>query len=223
MENRNEDNLIDEFNELVSEISKSVFDKSIYRDLKLTEENLIKTLTSTSEKTATINRNNLISLQNNLKVILDEAIADFNLGVQQGEKAFEKKANEFLNNIEEVSTKSKENIYHLKEKAKETYDEVEKMNRSDMNYHDYSWTAVQGDNPRMTKLDATRFSRHEGYEVLDLINSFQAKGGGALTLKSQQIIEWMLHERLPSNIQGRAQVKAWVVDNFSQMKDGYPF
>ena len=32
MENRNEDNLIDEFNELVSEISKSVFDKSIYRD-----------------------------------------------------------------------------------------------------------------------------------------------------------------------------------------------
>lgn len=127
MENRNEDNLIDEFNELVSEISKSVFDKSIYRDLKLTEENLIKTLTSTSEKTATINRNNLISLQNNLKVILDEAIADFNLGVQQGEEAFEKKANEFLNNIEEVSTKSKENIYHLKDKAKETYDEIERL------------------------------------------------------------------------------------------------
>ena len=57
------------------------------------------------------------------------------------------------------------------------------MNRSDMNYHDYSWTAVQGDNPRMTRLDATRFSRHEGYEVLDLINSFQAKGGGALDAK----------------------------------------
>ncbi|MDU7069814.1 MAG: hypothetical protein E6343_17845, partial [Clostridium perfringens] len=127
MENRNEDNLIDEFNELVSEISKSVFDKSIYRDLKLTEENLIKTLTSTSEKTATINRNNLISLQNNLKVILDEAIADFNLGVQQGEEAFEKKANEFLNNIEEVSTKSKENIYHLKDKVRETYDEIERL------------------------------------------------------------------------------------------------
>ncbi|MCY7265067.1 hypothetical protein K6W19_33670, partial [Pseudomonas protegens] len=66
-------------------------------------------------------------LQNNLKVILDEAIADFNLGVQQGEEAFEKKANEFLNNIEEVSTKSKENIYHLKDKAKETYDEIERL------------------------------------------------------------------------------------------------
>lgn len=97
------------------------------------------------------------------------------------------------------------------------------MNRSDMHYHDYSWTAVPGDNPRMTKLDATRFSRHEGYEVLDLINSFLATGGGTLPLKSQQIIEWMLHECLPSNIQGRAQVKTWVVENFPTMKSSYPF
>ncbi|HHD2751274.1 TPA: hypothetical protein ACOTG0_000012 [Clostridium perfringens] len=129
MENRNEDNLIDEFNELVSEISKSVFDKSIYKDLKLTEENLIKTLASTSEKTATVNRNNLISLQNNLKVILDDAISDFNLGIEQGEQTFEKKANEFLNNIEELSTKARANIYVLQEKAKETFNEIEALNR----------------------------------------------------------------------------------------------
>lgn len=128
-DNLNEDNLIDEFNELVSEISKSVFDKSIYRDLKLTEENLIKTLASTSEKTATINRNNLISLQNNLKVILDDAISDFNLGIEQGEKTFENKANKFLNNIEELSTKSRANIYVLQEKAKETFNEIEALNR----------------------------------------------------------------------------------------------
>ncbi|MDZ4994682.1 hypothetical protein GNF80_17270 [Clostridium perfringens] len=129
MENRNEDNLIDEFNELVSEISKSVFDKSIYKDLKLTEENLIKTLASTSEKTATVNRNNLISLQNNLKVILDDAISDFNLGIEQGEQTFEKKANEFLNNIEELSSKSRANIYVLQEKAKEAFNEIEALNR----------------------------------------------------------------------------------------------
>ena len=97
------------------------------------------------------------------------------------------------------------------------------MNRSDMNYHDYSWTAVPGDNPLMTKQDATRFSRHEGYEVLTLINSFSAAGGGDLPLKSQQIIEWMLHEHLPSNIQGREQVKAWVIKNFPTMKNSYPF
>lgn len=129
MENRNEDNLIDEFNELVSEISKSVFDKSIYKDLKLTEENLIKTLASTSEKTATVNRNNLISLQNNLKVILNDAISDFNLGIEEGEQTFEKKANEFLNNIEELSTKARANIYVLQEKAKETFNEIEALNR----------------------------------------------------------------------------------------------
>jgi len=98
-----------------------------------------------------------------------------------------------------------------------------KMNRSDMHYHDYSWTAVPGDNPRMTKLDATRFSRHEGYEVLDLINSFPAEGGGALPLKSQQIIEWMLHECLSSSIQGRTQIQTWVVENFPTMKSSYPF
>ena len=33
----------------------------------------------------------------------------------------------FLNNIEDVSTKSKENIYHLKDKARETYDEIERL------------------------------------------------------------------------------------------------
>ena len=127
MENKKEDTLIEEFNDLVSEISKSVFDKSIYRDLKLTEENLIKTLTSTSEKTATINRNNLISLQNNIQVILDKAIEDFNLGVKEGEENFEKKASKFLNNLEELTYKSKENIHFLKEEAEETSKDIEKL------------------------------------------------------------------------------------------------
>ncbi|ECY1766869.1 hypothetical protein F6685_22355 [Salmonella enterica] len=97
------------------------------------------------------------------------------------------------------------------------------MNRPDMNYHDYSWTAVPGDNPLMRTQDATRFSRHEGYEMLDMVNSFKAEGGAVLPLKSQQIIEWMLHERLPSLMQGREQVKAWVIENFPAMKSSYPF
>ncbi|MDO1797464.1 hypothetical protein Q2360_02935, partial [Escherichia coli] len=45
----------------------------------------------------------------------------------------------------------------------------------------------------------------------------------ARILESQQIYAWMLVDRLPSNIEGRAQIKAWLVDNLSQMKDGYPF
>ena len=75
----------------------------------------------------------------------------------------------------------------------------------------------------LTKMDATRFSRREGYEVLTLINSFSAEGGGVLPLASQKIIEWMLHEYLPPNVQGRGQVKAWVVEKFPTLKHQYPF
>ncbi|MGG5461604.1 hypothetical protein [Clostridium sp. B9] len=128
MENRKEERLIDEFNGLVSEISKNVFDKSIYRDLKMTEENLIKTLNSTSEKTATINRNNLISLQNNLKVILDDAISDFNLGVENGEKAFERDASKFLKDLENLTKESKSKLYIMQEKAKDTSCEIDILN-----------------------------------------------------------------------------------------------
>lgn len=128
MENINEERLIDDFNNLVSEISKDVFNKSIYRDLKLTEENLIKTLINTSDKTATINRNNLISLQNNLKVILDESIENFNLGVENGEKAFEEKASQFLDKTKEVSEKSQESIISIGNKADILKDEISSLN-----------------------------------------------------------------------------------------------
>lgn len=39
------------------------------------------------------------------------------------------------------------------------------IKRSDLNYHDYSWVAVPGDDPTKTKEDAGRFSRKEGYEA----------------------------------------------------------
>lgn len=36
---------------------------------------------------------------------------------------------------------------------------------------EYSWTAIPGDNPKVTgEPDSTRFSRNEGYEVIYLIN-----------------------------------------------------
>ncbi|CAI8799903.1 hypothetical protein [Kosakonia quasisacchari] len=95
------------------------------------------------------------------------------------------------------------------------------MKSSDMHYS-YSWKAVPGDNPSKTKEDATRFSRHEGYEVLDLINSFKAEGGTELPLRSKQIIEWMIHEHLPSDYQGRQKVKDWIVANFPRLKGSYP-
>jgi len=42
-----------------------------------------------------------------------------------------------------------------------------KINKGDLNYDDYSREAVPGDDPKKIKEDADRFSRKEGYEVLE--------------------------------------------------------
>lgn len=96
------------------------------------------------------------------------------------------------------------------------------MKKSDMLYDDYSWKAVPGDDPNKTKEDRDRFSRKEGYEVLSLINSFK-RGQNPLSLKDQRVIEWMLHEELPSNTQGRSKVSQWITDNFKSLEKKYPF
>ncbi|MDQ1299065.1 MAG: hypothetical protein QG558_1604 [Campylobacterota bacterium] len=41
------------------------------------------------------------------------------------------------------------------------------ITKNDLIYKDYSWTAISGDNPKVTgEPDSTLFNRHEGYEVL---------------------------------------------------------
>lgn len=97
------------------------------------------------------------------------------------------------------------------------------IKNSDLNYDDYSWTAVTGDDPKKTKEDADRFSRHEGYEVLTLLNSLKGEGQSDLSVRTRQICEWLIHEKLPSNIQGRAKVKSWIAKNFADLKKNYPF
>lgn len=98
-----------------------------------------------------------------------------------------------------------------------------KVTKGNLNYTDYSWRAVPGDDPTKTREDADRLSRNEGYEVVDFLNSFVGEKGVDLPVSTRQIIEWMIHEKLPSNIQGRTKVKAWVVENYSSLKPHYPF
>lgn len=97
------------------------------------------------------------------------------------------------------------------------------IKKSDLNYNDYSWKAVTGDDPTKTKEDADRFSRKEGYEVLTLLNSLKGKGQADLSVQTRQICEWMIREALPSDIQGRTKVKSWIAENFTAMKNDYPF
>lgn len=98
-----------------------------------------------------------------------------------------------------------------------------KITKGDLNYDDYSWEAVPGDDPKKVKEDADRFSRKEGYEVLTLLNSLQAKGGGELSIHTLQICEWMIHEHLPSDAQGRQKVKNWIGTNYPALSPDYPF
>lgn len=98
-----------------------------------------------------------------------------------------------------------------------------KIAKGDLKYSDYSWKAVPGDDPKKTKEDADRFSRKEGYEVLHLLNSLKSAEGGELALRTLQVCEWMLHEHLPSDVQGRQNVKGWIGKNYPVLSKKYPF
>ncbi|WP_146415286.1 hypothetical protein [Escherichia coli] len=91
------------------------------------------------------------------------------------------------------------------------------IGRSDLYYKDYSWKAIPGDDPTKTAADRNRFSRQEGYEVLSMLNSLVA-----FSIREKLIAEWMIHEHLPSSIQGREQVRKWIIVNFTELKPKYP-
>jgi hypothetical protein len=96
------------------------------------------------------------------------------------------------------------------------------IKKSDLNYDDYSWTAVSGDDPEKKKKDADFFSRKEGYEVLTLLNSLKGKDKKDLLVRSRQICEWMIHEKLPSDIHGRTNVINWIAENYLELSVEYP-
>lgn len=96
--------------------------------------------------------------------------------------------------------------------------------KSDLFYTDYSDVAVPGDNPQKTKEDSNRFSRHESYEVLTMLNSFTLNGSpsDAETKRARLIIEWMIHEHLPPTTQGRDKVTEWITSNFPSLQVRFP-
>ncbi|MBW4359352.1 hypothetical protein [Flavobacterium taihuense] len=85
------------------------------------------------------------------------------------------------------------------------------FNKSDMQYDDYQWTAYPNDNPRVTgKPDSTRFNRHEGYEVLYLINAL-AEEWEFKNVASCLKMETMIREKLPSDTIMQTKVKEWII------------
>lgn len=91
---------------------------------------------------------------------------------------------------------------------------MELFNKADMQFENYQWTAYPNDNPHITgKPDSTRFNRHEGYEVLYLINSL-AESWEFKKISSCLKIEKMIREKLPSTTITQIDVKEWIRINW---------
>lgn len=84
------------------------------------------------------------------------------------------------------------------------------FNKSDMQFENYHWTAYPMDDPRIIgKPDSTKFNRHEGYEVLYLINTL-AELWRFRQIKTCLLIEKMIKEKLPSTTITQIDVKEWI-------------
>lgn len=81
----------------------------------------------------------------------------------------------------------------------------------------YSWTAIPGDNPRITgKPDSTLFNRHEGYEVLYLINAIGEEQGWKQKASGLKL-EKMIKQNLPSDVRSQENVKKWLLNNWDKI------
>ena len=90
------------------------------------------------------------------------------------------------------------------------------INKIDLKYNDYSWSTYSNDDPKVTEVpDNTLLNRHEGYEVLYLINKlaeiwkFERKSSGVK-------IERMIKEHLPDNIKSQIEIRKWIHDNWDK-------
>lgn len=95
------------------------------------------------------------------------------------------------------------------------------MTRKDLRYT-YNWTVTNGDNAKLIADDRNHLSRREGYEMLLYLNSLSGKGGADLSIRTRQIVEWMLKEHYQSTAPSRETVTQWVVANFSSLSPHFP-
>jgi hypothetical protein len=87
--------------------------------------------------------------------------------------------------------------------------------KANMLYNHYSWTALPGDNPKISGVpDSTLFNRNEGYEVLYLINRMMV--GYSLNIPSGQKIERMIRTGLPGEVRSQKNVYDWIVANWQK-------
>jgi hypothetical protein len=89
--------------------------------------------------------------------------------------------------------------------------------KSDMIYHDYSWTVYDHDNPKVTgEPDSTLLNRHEGYEMLYFINKY-AQNHSILQIWLCQRIERIIRQQVPSHIHSQREITRWIEENWGRL------
>lgn len=96
-----------------------------------------------------------------------------------------------------------------------------KISRSDLRYQ-YKWTVTNGDDAKLIAADRHHLSRNEGYEMLVFLNGLKGQDGADLSVRTRQIVEWMLKDHYDSTAPSRETVAQWVGANFARLSPEYP-
>jgi hypothetical protein len=85
-----------------------------------------------------------------------------------------------------------------------------KITKSDLIFNQYGWPDYGADDPRVSgMLDDTPFNRHEGPEVIHMIEEICALLR-LMTKESARSIEIKIHNDLPSDIRVQHEVWDWI-------------
>lgn len=79
---------------------------------------------------------------------------------------------------------------------------------ANMSLNHYDWTAVPSDDPHVTgEPDSTLFNRHQGYEVLYMLNTVLSASAPISALHKG---EALIQDELPSDTRKQLDVKKWL-------------
>jgi hypothetical protein len=83
-------------------------------------------------------------------------------------------------------------------------------------FNDYQWSTYGTDDPRVTGYpDSTLFNRHQGYEILYLINQLMDIWQFN-TIADGQKLERLIRKYLPSDVRSQRNVAEWLRVNWNK-------
>jgi len=92
------------------------------------------------------------------------------------------------------------------------------LSKQQLYYNDYTWIDYGSSSPKISgKLDATRFNKTVGNEVLYLINKI-TEMWDFTKIESCIKMERIIREKLPQNILSQEDVASWIQINWKTVK-----